>query len=500
MGTDAGKVAGYGMMQIWRGLRKARGVRWGGLWGAIFAVGPAFGGTLYLPLNAPIASEVERLAVVSGLATMGRPYPLTRVRSEARRVTERYPVLSQRILSHLDTVYSTGLRLTHAGIELSLSDDDSPQPLPNNYGDATGRDYTLRLAWIWHDEGSVKGLAQLRLYEQDGKAELVPDLGYFALGPGWAQLDVGYRDHWFAPGRGDAPLISNNAESFPALTLSNPEPFPFLGLHYEFFVGQLQSHESIMLGTVSSPGRPYLAGMHITIAPTEWLELGATRTFMFGGGERKVNFGDFIEAFVDPAGKDNVGLGDCTGKNPDCEFGNQQMTLSGALKMEISGKPFSVYGVVGAEDTSRGSVQYLGNVLMSVGTYFPWLTPHSSLRLEYTEFEAGWYVHHIYRDGYTNDGRVLGAGWGDLQREDLGAAGRSALLQWSFSPTERVQWDVELRHVASRTDAGWSDVQLYRLMRHQWSDAVRRSGWFLNADIARAASETHWVLGGGYEW
>jgi len=485
-------------MGIWM-----HGIRWLAQWGylglLVMAV-PVYGSTLYLPLNDPMAPEVERLAVVSELSSMSRPYPLSRIQTAAENSAKRFPELSERILAYLHTVYGADLNMVHAGVEVSASNDGEGLPLLNNYGDASGRDYALYATGAWNSGGALKGLAQLRVFDDNGKVELAPDLAYLSVGPGWAQLDVGYRDHWFAPGRGDSPLISNNAESFPALTLSNTEPFSFLGLHYEFFVGQLQNHESIMLGTVSSSGRPYLAGTHITIAPAEWLELGATRTFMFGGGARDVSSGDFFEAFLDPTGKDNVGLGDCTGKSPNCEFGNQQMTLSGAIKMDISGKPLQVYGIVGAEDTSRGSAQYLGNVLMSVGAYFPWLTQHSSLRMEYAEFEAGWYVHHIYQDGYTNDGRVLGAGWGDLQGGGLGAAGRSVLLQWSFTPAERVQWDVELRQVSSRTDAGWDYAQLYRVTRHQWTDTVRRSGWFLSADIGHMASETHWVLGGGYEW
>lgn len=490
-------------MHIWSdiSLRQVGAIiRWGWLCGIVFLVAPAFGSTLYLPLNAPITPAVERLAVVSGLATMGRPYPLARVRSEALRVAERYPELSQRILSYLDAVYGAGLHLTHAGVELSLSNDDSGQPLPNNYGDATSRAYTLRAAGIWNNDGAVKGLAQLRLYDQDGEAELVADLGYLAIGAGWAQLDVGYRDHWFAPGHGDSPLISNNAESFPALTLSNPEPFSFLGLHYEFFVGQLQSHQRIRLGPVTSPGRPYLAGTQISIMPVDWFEFGLSRTFTFGGGQRKVSFSDFIKVFMSPT-EDNLNVAGCTTADPNCEFGNQQLALSGALKFDFAGMPAHLYGALGTEDSARSSNLYPGNVLMTMGGYFPWLTEKNDLRVEYSEFERGWYTHHVYRDGYVNGGRVLGGSWGDMQGSELGQPGNALQVQIGYDRSRSQRWDLILRRTGSHAVTGWQYANHMRI-GWRWMPGDMGAGeWSATLDLGETGmGDTYWRVGVGYGW
>lgn len=459
-----------------------------------------FGSTLYLPLNDPIAPEVERLAVVSGLATMARPYPLSRIRAEAERVAKQYPTLSQSILGYLDRVYGEGTHLTHVSGEVSASDSGTSRPVANDYGQTTTHDLTLTASGVWNS-GPIKGLAQIRAYEGNGKADMATDLGYLSLGPSWAQLDVGFRDHWFAPGRGDSPLISNNADSFPALTLSNPEPFSFLGLHYELFVGRLAGYHSIMLGTVSSPGHPYLAGTQITIRPVDWFEFGLSRTFQFGGGQRTVGFNDFVQAFFNPTGKDNVGLGSCTGTSPNCEFGNQEFALSGALKLDLDGFPMQVYTTLGAEDTGRGSALYPGNVLMVAGVYFPWLTPRSSLRAEYSDFQDGWYVHHIYIDGYVNDGRVLGGSWGDLQGANRGRPGSSLFLQYEYSVSAQRDLELTFRRVGSRTPTGWEYAHDISMVWRNWTDMNRRSSWNLNAELGEDNTGTgYWLLGAGYDW
>ena len=88
----------------------------------LFALLPGHGATatLFLPFNAPIAHDVERLAVVSDLSMFGKPYSIAAIRRALAQAQPRYPMLAQRIARYMDAVYGCGSCLTHIGAELRL--------------------------------------------------------------------------------------------------------------------------------------------------------------------------------------------------------------------------------------------------------------------------------------------------------------------------------------------------------------------------------------------
>jgi|ERR1019366_3462980 hypothetical protein len=57
----------------------------------------------------------------------------------------------------------------------------------------------------------------------------VPVGSILSVGFNWAQLDLGYRDHWFSPMTDSSMLISTEAPTLPSVTLSNYEPLTRLG-------------------------------------------------------------------------------------------------------------------------------------------------------------------------------------------------------------------------------------------------------------------------------
>ena len=57
-----------------------------------------------------------------------------------------------------------------------------------------------------------------------------------SLGVDWAQIDIGYRDHWLSPMTDTSMLMSTEAPTMPSVTLSNYEPLTRLGFQYEFFL------------------------------------------------------------------------------------------------------------------------------------------------------------------------------------------------------------------------------------------------------------------------
>src|SRR2546430_5040179 len=59
-----------------------------------------------------------------------------------------------------------------------------------------------------------------------------------SVGFDWAQLDLGYRDHWWSPMTDSAMLISTEAPTMPSITLSNYDPLTRLGMQYEVFAAR----------------------------------------------------------------------------------------------------------------------------------------------------------------------------------------------------------------------------------------------------------------------
>ena len=71
---------------------------------------------------------------------------------------------------------------------------------------------------------------------------------------------------------------------------------------------------------------------------------------------------------------------------------------------------------------------------VSAGFYLPRLRPNLQLRYEFSEWQSNWYVHHIYQDGMTNYGVVLGQ-WGAQWRrpgDAVGAQSHALELIWDL--------------------------------------------------------------------
>lgn len=105
---------------------------------------------------------------------------------------------------------------------------------------------------------------------------------------GW-DLTFGKQSLWWGPGRGGALLFSNNAEPIYMFRASRIAPFylpwilRWLGpMKLDAFVGKLSGHEF--------PPRPLIHGEKISFKPTPNLELGFSRTVVFGGVGRPITF------------------------------------------------------------------------------------------------------------------------------------------------------------------------------------------------------------------
>jgi hypothetical protein len=255
----------------------------------------------------------------------------------------------------------------------------------------------------------------------------VPTGTMLSLGNEFAQVDIGYRDHWLSQLTDSAMLFSTHAETLPGVTVSNYADIGRVNFRYEAFVVEMSESTNIAFQGGTTTGKPLLAGMHLSIEPFPGWSIGVNRLLQFGGGDRPDSFRDLVEAFFDPS-SDNTGIDD----DPAAEFGNQLASFT--TRFVMPGRvPFAAYFEYAGEDTSTTNNARLGNAALAAGIELPKLGEHFALTLEASEWQNGWYVHHIYADGLRHYGRVLGH-WGADRRvvgDGVGALSLMVRLGWT---------------------------------------------------------------------
>lgn len=287
----------------------------------------------------------------------------------------------QLVASLLDTGGS-GLRLTH-----TLSDD--PEGV------------RVRVGILGSDEAS-------RHWTLEG-TELAVSAG---VGEAYASVQ---RRHWGPAWTGSlildaaAPAVAAVGWRKTSTTAFKTPWLSWLGpWNADFFIGRLSGH--------TEPAHPYLIGMRLQIQPLPSLQLGASRTLQWGGRGRDESFNSFWRGVL---GRDNQG-----GTNN--EPGNQLAGFDARWHASIAqGQQLAVYGQITGEDEAG----YLPSKNMRLAGV-EWAAQGSgySLRLfvERANVVAGTlgvaYRHHIYRQGYTQDGQPLGYPTsGDSRLTSLGA-------------------------------------------------------------------------------
>jgi hypothetical protein len=256
------------------------------------------------------------------------------------------------------------------------------------------------------------------------EGEATPTGTAVSFGLDVAQIDVGYRDRSWSPAQSSAMLLSTQAATMPSVTISNYKPLTKAKLRYEAFIARMSESSNIATSTGTTSGHPQLAGLHLSIEPFPGWSLGVSRVMQYGGGEREDSFGDLLDAFFNPADNDNAPAGSTD------EFGNQVASLTSQL---IVGEPLplAIYFEYAGEDTSTLSNFRLGNTALSAGITFPQLGDRFSATFELTEWQNGWYVHHIYADGLRHEGHVLGHWGGDWRILGDGVGAQSAFARLS---------------------------------------------------------------------
>ena len=426
----------------------------------------------YLPLNLSpeIEHDVERVLILADNATITRPIPAARVLDALPKACARDAALCKRVRNFLDR-YMHRLAPTHASVEIAHASGHHPA-LPNAHGTAPDSSYVVSAGGYWQpsDYLIVNGgfVADRDMATATGS--------FVSVGFEYAQLDVGFRDHDWSPLTDSSMLIGTQAATMPSITLSNYSPIGSLGLSYEIFLARMSRSDHIAYSGGETSGQPRLAGLHVAIQPASGWTLAGNRLLQYGGGARGgTSLRSFFDALFKPHDYDNTS----NTLNSDQQFGNQQAAWTS--RIVFPGRvPFSVYFEYAGEDTSYSGNYRLGNAALSGGIDFPKLWHDFDLTYEASEWQNGWYVHGVYRDGMRNHGNVLGNWFGDERVLNDGVGGQSHMLRLGWHP--KFGGVAEFRY-RTLQNASYTGVDYYRLHDLTASYAYPVHGFLIGAEL-----------------
>lgn len=415
------------------------------LLGAALGEAAARGVTPYLPLNLDpqIEHQVERVLILADKPVMTRPIPAAVVLDALPKACEIDALLCEHVRAFLSN-YMHVSGVTFASYEVSTpSGSGDKTVMPNQHGASADSHYRAAAAGYLQPNDflllSVGGVAD------EGRAVATGSM--LSAGFDFAQLDVGFRDHWWSPMTDSAMLISSEAPTMPSITLSNYRPLTRLGWQYEWFIARMSHSNDIELtnGTLTS-GNPKFGGLHLSIEPVSGWSLGAQRILVWGGGAAGgQSFKSLLKAFFNPSKAQSTG------------FGTQSQDVIGKQEGSVSSRfifpgkiPFSVYFEYAGNDTVQGHNYLLGKPDLSGGVHFPHLG-RFDLTLEASQWEPSWYVHHHsdvqtgYGDGITNYRLSIGHWFGDQRLFGDALGGRSNMVRIGWEPRFGGRLEAEYR-------------------------------------------------------
>ena len=408
------------------------------LLGSLTQAALADGVSSYLPLNLEpeMERQIERVLILADEPILKRPFAVALVEDALPQACLVDKPLCTKVKRYLQR-YSRDYAVTHASATGALTHDADAGVVPNSHG------LPVKSSWEFSAQGYVQPNDYVLLsggaVAHNGRSE--PTGSMLSLGFNWAQLDIGYRDHWWSPATDSSMLLSTEAPTTPSVTLSNYEPLTRLGFQYEFFLTRLsQPGKNILYNGLQSSGSPRLFGAQLSIEPFPGWSLGVNRSLEYGGGGLPSSARFLVRDFFKPSGLSQT-------------QGNQQASY--ISRFIFPGKtPFAVYFQYAGEDNTDGGSYLLGNAALTAGIDIPRLAHHFDLTYEISEWQNIWYVHNIFLDGMTNDRLVLG-NWGADQRKfGDGVGARSQTLRLGWEPPFGGYLEERIRTLANQTYYG----------------------------------------------
>lgn len=219
--------------------------------------------------------------------------------------------------------------------------------------------------------------------------------GYGKLGGGGIELQVGRDENWLGFGFRGSGILTNNADNFDFVKLSNPEPISikYLGsIKYDFIFSRFDT-----TGTGASLRRPYFFSSTILYKPVDILELGLNVSRQQGGPGVNNSLGSWFRGLYGGSNNDNS---------------NNLANFEFRLRIPFL-RNTELYGEDTFEDLPSAE-SYLA------GIYIPRLTSSGKddFRFEYFRGHNVLYTNGTFPEGYIYHGMPIGDSQGGAT-EDL---------------------------------------------------------------------------------
>ncbi|MES1195440.1 MAG: capsule assembly Wzi family protein, partial [Steroidobacter sp.] len=237
----------------------------------------------YLPLNISpdIERKIERVLILAGKPIMHRPIAAAIVLDALPAACRKDKSLCEEVRDYLD-LYMHTAKITEARVEGALTSGQSNKPIPNAHGMSVGSHWDVAADAYYQPSNYLLINGGLMGYQ----GRITPTGSVISMGFDFAQLDVGYRDHWFSPNSDSSMLMSTEAPTMPSITLSNYQPLTPLGISYELFFARMSTQHGIEYFDTTTDGHPNLAGLQLSVEPVDGYALAVNRLMEYGGGAR----------------------------------------------------------------------------------------------------------------------------------------------------------------------------------------------------------------------
>ncbi|BDY13405.1 capsule assembly Wzi family protein [Hydrogenimonas cancrithermarum] len=382
----------------------------------LLAASLLWGGNVDIPLDSPLYAQLERLkslGAIEAALPMMKPFNTDEVEALLDSMEEPSAMAAKRFLERELRRYKR-TAVVEAGISATYADKETA--VPNAQGrvlrDGANADASVRMQMVTRKLGLVFTPGY-----RDNASDSGGRVGDTYLRIPWKNMNItlGREALWMGAGREGTLLFSQNAKSLDIARFSSRRPFRFHpyrhnilnklfgAMDVDFFVGRLHRYDTIVKedGTIHS-GYPKLMGMQFTFRPWDLFSVGIYRTALFGGGGRDESFSTFWKVLFPFGQSENTGTLN--------EPGDQKGGFNFEWYIPNTVQPLKLYGEWAGEDEA-GMLPYkesyiVGILFSDTGNIEGLQTSFEHLKMY--KVKNLWYHHHIYRDGYTNDGMIMG--------------------------------------------------------------------------------------------
>ena len=297
------------------------------------------------------------------------------------------------------------------------------------------------------------------------------------------QVSFGKQSLWWGPGQNGAMLISDNAEPINMIRIDQVQPFTLPGIlkylgpmRMQVFMGRLAGQNFIDLGgtpigTYVQPlsDQPYVTGQKLSLKPTPNLEIGISRTSVFGGPAFPVTPGRLGTVLF------SLSTSNTSGNDP----GDRRTGFDFSYRIPGLRNWLTLYADAMAEDEIN-PIAYPRRSAMNPGIYLSHLPklPHVDFRAEaaYTDLpgliQSDYFYWNVrYINGYTNNGNLIGD-W-------VGRQGKALQLTSNYwlSGKDKIQVSYRKLEVSPDTGHGGNQQAFKGSIDTAMSSSLRASGW-----------------------